>query len=50
LNAARIYGVDPAARIQPVPSDFVDRLREIYKESGLSAPSNTQYGWVRPAG
>lgn len=50
LNAARVYGVDPAAQIKPVPSDYVDRLRAAYKESGLAAPSNTQYGWVRPGG
>ena len=48
LNAARVYGVDPAALVQPVPSDYVDRLRKTYKESGLAIPSHTQYGWVRP--
>ncbi len=47
FNAARVYGIDPAARIKPVPSDYVDRLRQTYQESGLAAPSNTQYGWVR---
>jgi hypothetical protein len=46
-NAARVYGVDPAARIKPVPDDYVDRLRKLYGESGLAARSNTQYGWVR---
>ncbi len=34
LNAARVYGVDPAALVKPVPSDYVDRLRKTYKESG----------------
>ena len=48
LNAARVYGVDPAALVKPVPSDYVDRLRKTYKESGLAVPSHTQYGWVRP--
>lgn len=47
LNAARVYGVDPAARVKPVPGDYVDRLRNLYGESGLAARSNTQYGWVR---
>ena len=47
LNAARVYGVDPAARVKPVPGDYVDRLRKLYGESGLAARSNTQYGWVR---
>jgi predicted TIM-barrel fold metal-dependent hydrolase len=45
LNAARIYGVDPQAVRNPVPPDYVDRLRKMYKEVGV-APSNTQYGWV----
>jgi len=48
LNAARVYGVDPAALVKPVPSDYVDRLRKTYEESGLAVPSHTQYGWVRP--
>lgn len=48
LNAARLYGVNPEAKVNPVPSDYVDRLRQLYKQSGLAAPSNTQYGWVRP--
>jgi hypothetical protein len=47
FNAARVYGIDPATRVKPVPGDYVDRLRKTYKESGLAAPSNTQYGWVR---
>jgi uncharacterized protein len=48
LNAARVYGVDPAARLEPLPADSIDRLRRLYGESGLAARSNTQYGWVRP--
>ncbi len=50
LNAARVYGVDPAARVRPIPSDTVDRLKKTYAESGLAAPSHTQYGWVRAGG
>lgn len=50
LNAARVYGVDPAAQVKPIPSDYVDRLKKTYAESGLAAPSNTQYGWVRAGG
>ncbi len=49
LNGARLYGVDPKAKRNPIPGDFVDRLRKQYHESGLAAPSNTQYGWVRVA-
>jgi uncharacterized protein len=47
LNAARVYGVDPEAKRNPLPSDYLERLRRMYKQSGLSVPSNTQYGWVR---
>jgi predicted TIM-barrel fold metal-dependent hydrolase len=47
LNAARVYGVDPAAKIGPMPEDLIDRLRKKYEDSGLAARSNTQYGWVR---
>jgi len=46
LNAARVYGVDPQAKRNPIPGDYIDRLRKMYKESGTPAPSNTQYGWV----
>jgi predicted TIM-barrel fold metal-dependent hydrolase len=48
LNAARVYGIDPAAKVKPMPEDYIDRLRKKYKDSSLAAPSNTQYGWVRP--
>jgi len=47
LNAARLYGVDPKAKRDPVPTDYIDRLRKQYKEAGRPTPSNTQYGWVR---
>ena len=47
LNAARVYGVDPQAKRNPLPGDYLEKLRKMYKQSGLSAPSNTQYGWVR---
>jgi hypothetical protein len=47
LNAARVYGVNPAAVIKPMPEDYIDRLRRKYRDSGLAARSNTQYGWVR---
>ena len=46
LNAARVYGVDPQAKRNPIPGDYIDRLRKLYRESGTPAPSNTQYGWV----
>jgi uncharacterized protein len=47
LNAARVYGVDPKTKLDPVPPDYVEKLRRMYKQSGMAAPSNTQYGWVR---
>jgi predicted TIM-barrel fold metal-dependent hydrolase len=47
LNAARVYGVDPEAKRNPLPGDYLEKLRKAYKQSGLNAPSNTQYGWVR---
>jgi uncharacterized protein len=47
LNAARVYGIDPAAAIKPMPADYIDRLRKKYRDSGLAARSNTQYGWIR---
>lgn len=45
LNAARLFGVDPAARVHPVPPDWLARLRAAYREEG-PGPSLTQYGWV----
>jgi predicted TIM-barrel fold metal-dependent hydrolase len=47
LNAARLYGVDPAARRKAVPGDYVEELKALYQQAGGSVPSNTQYGWVR---
>ncbi|MBV9087238.1 MAG: amidohydrolase family protein [Acidobacteriaceae bacterium] len=47
LNAAKLYNVDPNAKRNPVPGDYVERIRKQYKESGAALPSNTQYGWVR---
>jgi hypothetical protein len=46
LNAARVYGVDPKARRNPVPHDYINKLKDLYKQAGKPTPSNTQYGWV----
>src|SRR2546428_14053056 len=46
LNAARVYRVDPEAKRNPMPSDYIEKLRRMYKQSGALTPSNTQYGWV----
>jgi hypothetical protein len=45
MNAAGVYGVDPAARRHPVPPDYVSRMKAAYLDEG-AAPSVTQYGWV----
>src|SRR5262249_33864428 len=45
LNAARLFGVDPAAHRQPVPHDYVSRLKAAYLDEG-AAPSLARYGWV----
>ena len=47
LNSARVYGIDPNEKINPMPTDYLQKLRKMYKASGLGEPSNTQYGWVR---
>ena len=47
LNAARVYGIDPEAKRNPMPSDYIEKLRRMYRQSDMVAPSNTQYGWVR---
>jgi predicted TIM-barrel fold metal-dependent hydrolase len=46
LNAARIYGVDPAATLQAIPGDYLSKLKARHR-SESTARSNTQYGWVR---
>ena len=46
VNAARVYGIDVKAKRNPVPGDYIDQLKKIYKQAGSPMPSNTQYGWV----
>ncbi len=45
LNAARVYVIDPGTHRNPVPADYVSKLRAAYREEG-PRPSLTQYGWV----
>jgi uncharacterized protein len=45
LNAARVYGIDPGAHRNPVPPDYVSKLKAAYLDGG-PRPSLTQYGWV----
>jgi hypothetical protein len=42
-----VYGIDPNEKINPMPVDYLQKLRNMYKASGMAEPSNTQYGWVR---
>src|SRR5687767_10028772 len=46
LSSAKIYGIDPAAKLNALPQDALTKLKEAYKQAGAT-PSNTQYGWVR---
>ena len=46
LNAAPLYGIDPGAHRQPIPPDYIARLKAAYRHEG-PAPSLTQYGWVK---
>ncbi len=44
LNAAKLFGVDVAAKRNAIKADKLSQLREEYRQN--PAPSNTQYGWV----
>lgn len=46
LNSARVYGVDPEAHRNPLPGDYVDRLKRLSADAGFAERSNLQYGWV----
>jgi len=41
-----VYGVDPETKRNSMPSDYIEKLRRMYKQFGALLPSNTQYGWV----
>jgi predicted TIM-barrel fold metal-dependent hydrolase len=48
LNSARLYHIDPKARLNPVPADYKDKLGKLkaeYQEQGPT-PSNAYYGWI----
>jgi len=45
-NAAGVYSVDPKAKRNPDPGDYIDQLKKLYRQAGGPMPSNTQYGWV----
>ena len=45
LTAAKIYGIDPEAKLRALPGDALTKLKAAYRSAG-GAPSNTQYGWI----
>ncbi|MEO8029184.1 MAG: amidohydrolase family protein [Bryobacteraceae bacterium] len=49
LNAAKIYGIDPKKKRNPLPADTLDKLSQLKAEyidrGGMR--SNGAYGWVR---
>jgi hypothetical protein len=45
LTAAKLFGVDPAAKRLELPHDYLERIRMSYLEEGPS-PSHRLYGWV----
>jgi len=45
VNAARLFGIDPAVPRLSVPKDYVGRLRLSYLEEGRD-PSHRLYGWM----
>ena len=48
LNAARVYGVDPKARRNAMPGDYVDRVKKLYQQAG--GPQASQTGRVGGGG
>jgi predicted TIM-barrel fold metal-dependent hydrolase len=45
LNAARMFGIDVAAKRHEVPADYVGKLKMAYLGEG-GEPSGRFYGWV----
>jgi predicted TIM-barrel fold metal-dependent hydrolase len=45
LNAARVFGVDVAAKRNEIPKDYLTRVKMAYLDEG-AAPSHRWYGWV----
>jgi uncharacterized protein len=46
LNAAKIYGIDPAAHRNALPKDALSKLKTTYLERG-GQRDNAAHGWVR---
>jgi predicted TIM-barrel fold metal-dependent hydrolase len=45
LNAAKVFGVDVAAKRNEIPKDYLTRMKMAYLDEGAS-PSHRWYGWV----
>jgi hypothetical protein len=45
LNAARVFGVDVAAKRNEIPKDYLTRVKMAYLDEG-AIPSHRWYGWV----
>ena len=45
LNAAKVYGVDVAAKRKAIPADYLSKLKTAYRWHGAE-PSLAAYGWV----
>jgi predicted TIM-barrel fold metal-dependent hydrolase len=45
LNAARVFGVDVAAKRNEIPKDYLTRMKMAYLDEGAT-PSHHWYGWV----
>ena len=45
LNAAKLFHIDPQAKRQALPQDYLERIRMTYLEEG-PLPSHRLYGWV----
>jgi len=45
LNAARLFGVDVAAKRNEIPKDYLTRMKMSYLDES-PAPSHRWYGWV----
>lgn len=45
LNAARLFGVDVAAKRNEIPKDYLTRMKMAYLDEG-AMPSHRWYGWV----
>lgn len=44
LNAAKLFGIDPAAKRNAIRADKLSQLRDDYRKN--PSPSNLQYGWI----